>query len=189
MSYVLPSLKTELQKAFDGEEYDCKGPEIQDLRIIADRLCRKMNGLTPENHAEKNVIAKELFGSIGKNATILPNFFCEIGTQIFIGDNFFSNFNLVIVGLGKLTIGNNCSLGPNVLITTANHKLDPSDRNICYCKPIVLGNDVWVGGNVSILPGITINDGAVVGAGSVVTKDVPANTVVAGNPAKFIKNT
>ena len=113
----------------------------------------------------------------------------DFGSHISIGDNVFANFNLTILDEGKVTIGNNVFIGPNVSIFTACHPLDSEERNrgVQWALPVTIGNDVWIGGDVTILPGVTIGDGVTIGAGSVVTKDVAPQTVVAGNPARVIK--
>jgi maltose O-acetyltransferase len=132
---------------------------------------------------------KELFGSVGVNPSIEHNLHCDLGYNIHVGDHFYAGYNCTILDMAEVKIGNNCMIGPNVGIYTASHSIEPMDRNKSgYAIPIYIGDDVWIGGSCTILPGITIGDNSIVAAGSVVTKDVPSNTVVAGNPAKVIKS-
>lgn len=146
----------------------------------------KFNNSPEENRSE---ILKELFGSTGENFCIKPNFRCDYGYNIYVGENFFANYDCVILDVCKVTIGDNCMLAPRVCIYTATHPLDAQTRisGLEYGKPVVIGNNAWIGGSSVILPGVTIGNNVVVAAGSVVVKDVPDNVVVAGNPAKIIK--
>ena len=120
---------------------------------------------------------------------IEPNFYCDYGYNIEIGENFYSNHNLVILDPAKVIFGDNVFIGPNCGFYTASHPLEAEERNkgIEMAKPIKVGNNVWFGGNVTVLPGVTIGDNCVVGAGSVVVKDIPANSVAVGNPCKLIR--
>ncbi len=135
-------------------------------------------------------ILMELFGSIGENPRVEQGLSCCIGKNIFIGDNFYANFNCRLGDMSRITIGNNVLIGPNVSICTEGHPLSPQARiqRQSYGIPIVIGNNVWIGANSTIIGGVAIGDNSVIGAGSVVTKDVPPNILAVGNPAKFIKN-
>ena len=119
----------------------------------------------------------------------MPRFICDNGKNISVGNNFLINFNGVILDIAPVTIGDNVMIGPNTLITTVNHPLNAKERrnHMAIATPVTIGNDVWIGGNVTILPGVNIGDKAVIAAGAVVTKDVPANTVAGGVPARVIK--
>ncbi len=130
-----------------------------------------------------------MLGKVGKNVFVEPPFRCDYGTNIEIGDNFFSNYNLIILDCNKVKIGNNAFIGPNVGIYTVSHPIDKDIRNsgLEFAKPITIGNDVWIGGNVVILPGVSIGNNVVVGAGSVVTKNIPDGCVCCGNPCKVIR--
>ena len=147
-------------------------------------LTKQLNGLTLAEQAQKQEIINELFGSVGSNPFVGDNFHCDFGQTIHVGDNFHADYNCTMLDLAEIRIGDNCLIGPDVGIYTAGHRLEPEGRVLdVYGLPITIGNDVWIGGHSTILPGVTIGDGAVIAAGSVVTKDVPACTLVAGNPA------
>jgi len=143
---------------------------------------------TETNREERSKICKEIFGSFGKS-TVLSPFRCDYGENIFIGDNSFINFNVSMVDLGKIKIGNRVLIGPATGLFTAIHPIDPKIRSTGIEKGvnIILEDDVWIGGNATILPGVRIGKGSIIGAGSVVTKDIPKMTIAAGNPAKVIR--
>ncbi|PEJ60091.1 maltose acetyltransferase [Bacillus sp. AFS002410] len=163
--------------------------ELKMKNIRAHKLVQEFNNISVESFERKEEIIKELFGTVGENPSIEHNFHCDLGYNIHVGDNFYAGYNCTILDMAEVRIGKNCMIGPNVGIYTAGHSIEPNDRNKSgYAIPITIGDDVWIGGSCTILPGITIEDNSIVAAGSVVTKDVPANTVVAGNPAKFIKS-
>ena len=177
---------TEKEKMFAGELYYASDEELTKEHNIAQRILWKFNNSPEENRSE---ILKELFGSTGENFCIKPNFRCDYGYNIYVGENFFANYDCVILDVCKVAIGDNCMLAPRVCIYTATHPLDAQTRisGLEYGKPVVIGNNAWIGGSSVILPGVTIGNNVVVAAGSVVVKDVPDNVVVAGNPAKIIK--
>ena len=151
-------------------------------------LTKQLNGLTLADQAKKQEIINELFGSVGTNPFIGDNFHCDFGKNIHVGDNFHADYNCTMLDLAEIRIGNNCLIGPDVGIYTAGHRLEPEGRTEdVYGLSITIGNDVWIGGHSTILPGVTIGDGAVIAAGSVVTTDVPPHSLVAGNPAKVKK--
>jgi len=158
-------------------------------RLDAKIVLFEYNNTHPSKKEEKDQILKAFLGKVGNNYIFEPPFHCDYGYNIEIGDNFFANMNLVILDGAKVTIGNNVFIAPNVGIYTAGHPLDVERRNLGleYAFPINIGNNVWIGGGVSILPGVSIGDNAVIGSGSVVTKDVPANMLAAGNPCKIIR--
>ena len=142
-----------------------------------------------ENFEEKNKLIKELLGKTKDSFTIEPSFYCDYGWNIEIGENFYSNHNLVILDPAKVTFGDNVFIGPNCGFYTAQHPLDIERRNkgLEWAFPITVGNNVWFGGNVTILPGVTIGDNCTIGAGSVVVKNIPANSLAVGNPCKVIR--
>ncbi|HDR4440934.1 maltose O-acetyltransferase [Bacillus thuringiensis serovar brasilensis] len=172
--------------------------ELISNRNKARKLTTKYNTSTPTELTLRNNILKKLFKSLGKNAYIEPPFICDYGSQIEWGENSYANFNCVILDSASVKIGNNVMLGPNVNIYTATHSIYPSLRNdiqkegleslITYAKPVVIEDGVWIGGSSIILLGIKIGANSVIGAGSVVTKDIPANVVSVGNPCKVIKS-
>ena len=162
--------------------------DIQMLMAKVSALTKQLNSLTLAEQTEKQKIIMELFGSVGSNPFVGDNFHCDFGQHIHVGDNFHADYNCTMLDLAEIRIGNNCLIGPDVGIYTAGHRLEPEGRTLdVYGMPITIGNDVWIGGNSTILPGVSIGDGAVVAAGAVVTKDVEPNTIVGGVPAKVIK--
>jgi maltose O-acetyltransferase len=134
-------------------------------------------------------ILSELLGATGDNVYIEPTFLCDYGENIFIGNNFYANFDCVILDVCKVSIGDNVKFGPRVCVYAAGHPIDAQTRNslLEFGKSIKLGDNVWIGGSAVILPGVTIGDNTVIGAGAVVTKDIPASVVAAGNPCKVIR--
>lgn len=177
------------EQMLSGEEYDAAHPAlIRMLRVNRSRI-RAYNDLMPDQTEEMKRLLGDILGSCHDSITINQPFRCDYGTNISVGRNFFANFNLTILDEGLVTIGDNCFIGPNVGIYTACHPLDAPNRNmnIEWAEPVTIGHNVWIGGGVTICPGVTIGDNCVIGAGSVVTKDVPSDSVYAGNPARLIK--
>lgn len=152
--------------------------------------CGKYNSLDDTDHAAQQEQLKAMLGGIGEKVRIHKPFRCDNGKKIFIGNNFTGNYNLTILDFREVYIGDNVMIGPNTLISTVGHPLSPMGRrkHLGIAKPIHIGNDVWLGGNVTILPGVTIGNNVIVVAGAVVTRDVPDNTLVGGVPARKIKN-
>ena len=162
--------------------------ELKQQTKRAAKLVRAFNRCEVDEDQKKEAIIRELFGSVGDVIVIEDNFHCDLGYNIHVGNNFYAGYNCTILDMAPVTIGNDCMLGPNVGIYTAGHSIEPVDRNKTgYGLPIQLGNNVWIGGSSVILAGIHIGDNSIVAAGSVVTKDVPADTIVGGNPARIIK--
>jgi len=157
-------------------------------RTRAQGICFELNNTNPKLHDERRAIVRSLFGAIGEPFLIESPFYCDLGYNIEIGDNFYSNYNCVILDVGKVRIGNNVMFAPNVSIYTAGHPIHPDSRNSGYEYgiDITIGNNVWIGGNSVINPGLTLGNNVVVGSGSVVTKSFPDNVVIAGNPARII---
>lgn len=156
--------------------------------LKADEMVRKLNNLPLIKQQEQLEIINKLFGSVGENPSISHGFHCDFGCNIHIGDNFYAGYNCTILDYAVVTIGDNCLIGPNVGLYTTYHNLNPEDRfKTGKAKPIKIGNNVWIGAHSCVLAGVTIGDGAVIGAGSVVKHDVMPYTLVAGNPAKLIK--
>lgn len=169
--------------------YERGTKELKLKNIRAHKLVREFNDSNIEDLTKREEIIKELFGSVGASPSIEHNFHCDLGYNIHVGDNFYAGYNCTILDMAEVRVGHNCMMGPNVGIYTAGHSIEPKDRNKSgYGIPITIGNDVWIGGSCVVLAGVTVGDNSIVAAGSVVTKDVPANTIVAGNPAKILKN-
>ena len=182
---------SEKEKMLLGEINDANyDEELMNERIKAKDLCYEYNHLKPSQINERTEIMKKLLGKTKDNFLIEQLFECDYGYNIEIGENFYSNHNLVILDANKVVFGDNVFIGPNCGFYTAGHPLDAETRNkgLEYAKPIKVGNDVWFGGNVVVLPGVKIGNNVVIGAGSVVAKDIPENSVAVGNPCKVIKN-
>ena len=170
-------MKTEKEKAAEGLLYNANhDSELQDEMKRAKCVLFKYNQLPPDQEEEKDRILTSFLGKKGKNTVILSPFQCDYGYNIEIGDNFFANVNLVILDGAKVRIGNNAFIAPNVGIYTAGHPFD-----------VTIGDNVWIGAQACILPGVTIGDNTVIAGGSVVTKDIPANVIAAGNPCRVIR--
>lgn len=182
-------MKTELQKLEDGEWYYFLDPAVAARKARAAKLCQEFNAIPATDPDAQTAKIKEIFGSYGKNISVQATFNCDYGKNIHVGDDFLTNYNLIILDIAPVTIGNHVMIGPNTGIYTVNHPMTAKGRRQYLGKgsPVTIGNDVWIGGSVTILPGVTIGSNVVVGAGAVVTKDVPDNTLVAGVPAKPIK--
>ncbi len=181
---------TEKEKARQGLLYDAN----YDEELLAERrrckeLCFQFNQLSPLKELEQKEIIGKLFGKTKENFCVTAPFYCDYGYNIEIGENFYSNHNLVILDGAKVKIGDNVFIAPNCCITTAGHPINIDERNrgLEYAYPIKIGNNVWIGAGVNILPGVTIGDNVTIGAGSVVNKSIPANSIAVGNPCKVIK--
>lgn len=173
-----------------GELVDTNDPECAKIVAVIHRTIKLTNKLNTGNHSPKK--ACKIFGKIigqklDKGSWIIPPFYVDFGRNIRVGKNFFMNQACTFMDRGGITIGDDVFIAPKVCLTTINHDFDPYNRQATFCKPIVIGNRVWIGINVTICPGVTIGDNAVIAAGAVVTKDVPENAIVGGNPAKVLK--
>ena len=162
---------------------------LSEERLACKQKLYEFNMLPPSESEQVPARLKEILGKTGEHLWIEAPFHCDYGWNIEVGNNFFANYNLVILDVGKVTIGHNVLFAPNVSIYTAGHPLDPERRNsgLEYGIPITIGDNVWIGGNAVILPGVRIGDNTVIGAGSVVSKDIPDCVVAAGNPCKVIR--
>lgn len=150
---------------------------------------QQFNNAAYEDEALKTALLTELLGSVGNGISIEHNFHCDLGYNIHVGEHFYAGFNCTILDMVEVRIGDNCLIAPNVGIYTAGHNINPIDRHKSgFAKPITIGNNVWIGGHCAIIGGVTIGDNAIIASGSVVTKDVPANTIYAGNPAKKLRD-
>lgn len=157
-----------------------------------DACCAKiyeLNNLHPKDYGKIPALLKDLFGKTGESVFLMPPFRCDYGSNIEVGENFFANYNLTILDVGKVRIGKNAQIAPNVSIYTAGHPIHHESRSSGYEYgiPVTIGDDVWIGGNTVILPGVTIGDRCVIGGGSVVTKDIPADSIAVGNPCRVIR--
>lgn len=182
-------MKTEKEKFLAGEPYYIFDAELANDEKRARHLCRLINDLEDDAMPQKQNLVRQLFGSVGENPYLQPNFRCDFGYNIHVGDNFICNYDSVILDIAPVHIGDNCLFGPHVQLYAASHPLDPQRRSawIGEGAPITIGDNVWLGGGATILPGVTLGDNVVVGANSTVTKSFGANVVIAGNPAQVIK--
>ena len=177
------------QQLRSGVWLDGFNPAFGDVLARCADLCFTLNATPPSRTTEREAIIREIVGRIGARFVIHSPFRCDFGFNIHIGENFIANFNLSILDEAQVLIGDNVFIGPNTTLCTIIHALDAERRNegIMQARPITIGDNVWIASNVVILPGVSIGEGAVVGAGSVVTKDVAPRTLVAGNPAHEIR--
>jgi maltose O-acetyltransferase len=177
--------RTEKQKMLAGELYRVD-PELAAAQLRAERLLRAYNATTAADVEQRAALLSALLGAIGGDSVIRPPFHCDYGTNIRIGRGCFVNFGCVFLDVAAIALGDACQIGPLVQILTADHPRDAAQRRDGYesGKPITIGANVWIGGGAILLPGISIGEDAIVGAGSVVTRDVPAGATVSGNPAR-----
>lgn len=184
-------IMTEKEKMLAGMIYDANGDE----QLIAERLeckelCHDYNNLRPKDIAARETMLREIIGTVKRGILIEQPFYCDYGYNIHVGDNFYANFNLVILDEAPVTFGDNVFIAPNCSFYTAGHPIDAEERNkgLEYARAITVGDNVWIGGSVTVLPGVTIGNNCVIGAGSVVTRSIPDNSVAVGNPCKVIKS-
>ena len=173
------------QKLYCGD-FD---PELTADRANAKELCRQYNNLPFSDETARNDLLRRLLGKTGERFYITGPFWCDYGYNIELGENFYSNYNLVILDCGRVTFGDNVFVAPNCGFYTAGHPVDAERRNagLEYAYPITVGNNVWIGGGVQVMPGVTIGDNVVIGGGSVVAKDIPSNCVAVGNPCRPVR--
>lgn len=178
---------TEKERMLSGKLYRADDPELRAGDMRKWKLTQRLNQTTDVE--EVRAIYRELLGSIGKDFWIQPPFYCDYGSNIHIGDHFYANYGCVILDPAEVFIGDHVFLAPRVSIYTATHPIDAEVRNaeLEYALPIHIGSSVWIGGNTVICPGVTIGDNVVIGAGSVVTHDVPSGIVAAGNPCRVLR--
>ncbi|RYX84928.1 sugar O-acetyltransferase [bacterium] len=180
---------TERQKMLAGQLYDASDKELTGLRQRAREVTSAYNSTRTTEVDVRRALLNRLLGRMPPKIEIEPPFRCDYGTNIYLGDNFYANFGVVILDVAEVRIGKNALLAPNVQIYTAHHPLDVETRisMLELGSPVTIGDNVWIGGGAIILPGVTIGDNSVIGAGSVVTRDVPPNVVAAGNPCRVIR--
>jgi maltose O-acetyltransferase len=181
--------RTQRQRMLAGDLYTADDAELQEASRHAMRLLQAYNRTTVDEAAERRRLLESLLGAVGDGVDIRPPFFCDYGTQIRIGPRSFANFNLVALDVTWITIGADVQIGPNVQLLTAAHPLaaEPRRAKLELGRPIHIGDNVWLGGGVIVCPGVTIGENTVVGAGAVVTRDLPANVVAVGNPARALR--
>jgi maltose O-acetyltransferase len=181
--------QTEREKMIAGQLYRASDPGLVAARKRARGLVRTYNATDPETEEERRALLTDLFEDIGDNAIVEPPFHCDYGWNISLGAGTYVNVNCVMLDCAPVAIGALSKLGPGVQLCTATHPVGPADRErgLEYALPIVVGTNVWIAANVVIGPGVTIGDNSIIGAGSIVLNDVPANVVVAGNPARIVR--
>ncbi|MBX3448184.1 MAG: sugar O-acetyltransferase [Planctomycetaceae bacterium] len=181
-------MPTEREKMLGGELYNPLDPELVAARDRARDLCQDLNATRESQQEERRRILRELLGAGGEDVWLQPPFFCDYGSNISLGKKCFFNFNCIVLDVCQVTIGDHVLFGPAVQIYTATHPLNAElRRRQEYAKPITIGSDVWVGGGAIICPGVTIGSRSVIGAGSVVTRDIPEGVFAAGNPCRVIR--
>lgn len=179
----------EIEKLKAGLEYCFDDEEVAALKENAIINCQIYNNLDASDRQTRRDFLKEILGSVGENVDIENTFNCDNGKNIFIGDNFIGNYNLTILDVKEVHIGNDVMIGPNTTITTVGHPINPNGRRkrLAQASEIRIGNDVWIGANVCILPGVNIGNNVIIGAGAVVNRDIEDNSMAVGVPARIIK--
>lgn len=193
-------MKTEIQKWLDGEIFNTSDPEIQSLIHTARNLTKEYNQTASTDPGRRQSILSDLFGDMGSNVNIDTPFYCDYGKHISIGNNVIININCTFVDCNRIEIGNNVLIASNVQIYTATHSVNTAERLVAgwqensetpffrtFALPVIIEDNVWIGGGTIILPGVTIGKNSVIGAGSIVTRSVPENSVAFGNPCRVIR--
>lgn len=181
---------TEWEKAQNGYLYDANyDKEVVELRTRCADLCYEFNNCRPSEIERQRELLSEMLGSIKGNPVVTAPFYCDYGCNISVGENFYTNHNVTILDGAKVIFGDNVFIAPNCVFSTAGHAIDSEQRNqgLEIALPITVGNSVWIGANVSVLPGVTIGSNTIIGAGSVVNKDIPDGVIAVGNPCKVIR--
>jgi maltose O-acetyltransferase len=183
-------MKTEKEKMLAGELYNALDPQLSEDRLQARLLLKALNDASEDQAEERAQVLKQLFPHAGEDLWLQPPFYCDYGYNLYIGDKVFFNFNCVVLDVMPVRIGSRTLFGPNVQIYTATHPMDYQLRatGLENAKPVSIGEDVWIGGSAVICPGVNIGDRTVIGAGSVVTKDIPSDVFAAGNPCRVIRS-
>ena len=178
------------ERMLQGLPYKAWLDGLAEERLENKRKIYQYNNLQPDAFEKQDMLIKQILGKTGDNIHIEAPFHCDYGYNIEVGENFYANYNLIILDVGKVIIGKNAQIAPNVSIYTAGHPVHPESRNSGYEYGIAvtIGDNVWIGGNVCIMPGVTIGRNVVIGAGSVVTKDIQDNVIAAGNPCRVIRS-
>jgi maltose O-acetyltransferase len=184
-----PDGRSNRQRMLAGDQYIADDPDLARESNRAANLTAAFNNTAGDDHAGRDRILRELLGGIGEGTVIRPPFRCDYGYQTHIGARTFANWGLICLDVGRITIGDDVQIGPNVQLLTATHPVEPGPRRAKWegSRPITIGDNVWLGGGVIVCPGVTIGENTVVGAGAVVTRDLPPNVVAVGNPARVIR--
>lgn len=187
--YFADDPRSNLERMLAGDLYIADDPEIAKRQRRAMRLALRYQAAYLEDAVGSRPILAELLGSVGEDVDLRPPLYVDYGSNITIGARTFVNYNLTALDVARITIGEDCQLGPNVQLLTPTHPLEPDPRRdkLEAARPINLGDNVWIGGGAIVCPGVTIGDNSVVGAGAVVTRDIPANVVAVGNPARPVR--
>jgi maltose O-acetyltransferase len=182
-------MPSEKEKMLAGDRYDPSDPQLVAERNAAREWARTYGETGPDETDRRQELVEDLFGSVGGDVVIEPPFRCDYGYNVHVGADFYANFDCVILDVCRVEFGDGCMLGPGVHVYTATHSLDAAERSggTEYGKPVTVGDDVWIGGQAVLNPGVTVGDEAVVGSGAVVTGDVPDSVVVQGNPATVVR--
>lgn len=183
-------METEKEKMLAGRLYQPLDPQLTEDRVRARLLLKALNDSREDAVEERARILKELFPDAGEGLWLQPPFYCDYGFNIKLGERVFFNFNCVVLDITPVTIGNRTLIGPNVQLYAAMHPMDHKERasGLEFGKPITIGDDVWIGGSAVVCPGVSIGDRSVIGAGSVVTKNIPPDVFAAGNPCRVIRS-
>lgn len=184
-----PDGRTNRQRMLDGDQYIGDDPDLRRELDRAANLVAAFNAAPGDDHSGRDRILRQLLGSVGDGTHIRPPLRCDYGYQTHMGARIFANWGLICLDVGRITIGDDVQIGPNVQLLTATHPLEPGPRRDKWegSRPITIGHNVWLGGGVIVCPGVTIGDNTVVGAGAVVTRDLPPNVIAVGNPARVIR--
>ena len=182
-------MKSEKEKMLSGELYNALDKQLTDERVKTRLLLKELNDSREDQLEKRESILKQLLPNAGIGLWLQPPFYCDYGTNIILGEKVFFNFNCVLLDVAKITVGSRTLFGPNVQIYTATHPVNYLERSsgLEYGKAILIGEDVWIGGSAIICPGVKIGNRSIIGAGSVVTKDVPDDVIAVGNPCRVIK--
>ena len=182
--------QSEWEKAQQGYLYNPNADEhLSAKRLRCADLCHEFNNCAPSDLQKQKELLAQILGSVAGSIVITPPFYCDYGCNISVGENFYTNYNVTILDCAKVSFGDNVFIAPNCVFSTAGHAIDPAQRceGLEIALPITVGNNVWFGANVSVLPGVTIGNNSIIGAGSVVTKDIPDNVIAVGSPCKVLR--
>lgn len=180
---------TEKENMLGGKLYNPYDAQLINEAFQAKKILHEYNSLSPCEQEKKDFLIKSLFGKTGTNILVVPPFYCDYGINIIVGEDFYANFDCIILDVCEVRIGHHVFFGPRVSIYTATHPIDAHVRNLQleFGKKVHIGNNVWIGGNTVVNPGVTIGDNSIIGSGSVVVKDIPPNVIAVGNPCKILR--